>query len=77
MVLMKDKPLGSLPKAKGVIGDGETSNLGHLGSPLLQTMVLKAIGVQYLWHFQYHPSQITQMDLDVRDEAGGIEKKHA
>ena len=77
MVLMKDKPLDSLPKAKGIIGDGETSNLGHPGSPpLLQTMALKAIEAHYPWHLQYHPSQITQMDPDVLDEAGGIEKKH-
>ena len=77
MVLMKDEPLVSLPKARGIIGDGETSNLGHPGSPpLLQTVALKVIEAQYPWHLQYHPSQITQMDLDILDKAGGIEKKH-
>ena len=75
---MKDKPLNSLLEAEGIIGDGETSDLGHLGfPPLLQTMASKAIGVQYPWHLQYHPSQITWMDLDVLDEAGGIKKKHS
>ena len=77
MVLMKDKPLIGLPEAKGVIGDGETSDLGHPGStPLLQTMALKVIEAHYPWHLQYHPGQIAQIDLDVLDEAGGIEKKH-
>ena len=73
---MKDKPLDGLPKAKGIIGDGETRNLGHLGSPpLLQTMALKVIEAQYPWHLQCHPVQITRMDLDVLEEAGGIEKR--
>ena len=55
-VLMKDEPLNGLPKAEGVIGDGETSNLSHPGSPpLLQTMALKVIEVQYPRHLQYHP----------------------
>ena len=35
MGLMKDKPLDGLPEAEGIIGDGETSNLGHPGSPPL------------------------------------------
>ena len=75
---MKDEPLRGLLEAKGIIGDGGTSNLSHPGSPpLLRTVALKAIGVQYPWHLQYHPSQTTQMDLDILDEAGGIEKKHA
>ena len=74
---MKDEPLDGLPEAEGIIGDGETSNLGHLGSsPLLQTMALKVIEDQYPQHLQYHPVQITWMDLDVLDEAGGIEKRH-
>ena len=74
---MKDEPLDGLPKAKGIIGDGETSDLSHPGSPpLLQTMASKAIEAQYPQCLQYHPSQITWMDLDVLDEAGGIEKKH-
>ena len=78
MVLMKDEPLNGLPKAKGVLGDRETSNLGHPGSPpLLQTMASKATEAQYPRHLQYHPGQITQMDPDVLDEYGGIEKKHA
>ena len=73
---MKDKPLISLPKAKGIIGDSETSDLSHPGSPpLLQTMALKAIDAQYPRCLQYHPGQIAQMDLDVLDKAGGIEKK--
>ena len=77
MVLTKDEPLNGLPEAEGIIGDGETSDLSHPGSsPLLQTVALKAIEAHYPWHLQYHPGQITQMDLDVLDEAGGIEKKH-
>ena len=35
MVLTKDEPLDGLPEAEGIIGDGDTSNLGHLGSPPL------------------------------------------
>ena len=78
MVLIKDEPLNGLLKAKGIIGDGETSNLSHPGSPpLLRTMALKAIEVQYPWHLRYHPGQITWMDPDILDEVGGIEKKHA
>ena len=77
MVLMKDEPLDGLPKAEGIIGDGEASNLSHLGSPpLLQTVASKVIEAQYPWHLQYHPIQIAWMDLDVLDEAGGIEKRH-
>ena len=77
MVLMKDEPLDGLPEAKGIIGDRETSNLSHPGSlPLLQTMASKVIEVQYPQHLQYHSGQITQMDPDVLDEAGGIKKKH-
>ena len=74
---MKDEPLDSLPEAEGIIGDGETSDLGHPGSsPLLQTEASKAIEVQYPQHLQYHPSQIARMDLDILDEAGGNGKKH-
>ena len=77
MVLTKDKPLDGLPKAKGITEDGETSNLGHPGSPpLLQTMALKVIEAQYPLHLQYHPSQIARMDPDILEEAGGIERKH-
>ena len=73
---MEDKPLDSLPEAEGIIGDGETSNLGHLGSPpLLQTMALKVIEARYPWCLQYHPVQIAQMDPDALEEAGGIEKR--
>ena len=32
---MKDESLDGLSKAKGIIGDKETSDLGHLGSPPL------------------------------------------
>ena len=75
-VLMKDEPLDSLPEAEGIIGDGETSNLGHPGSPpLLQTMALKVIEAQYPLHLQYHPGQIAWTDPDILDEAGGIERK--
>ena len=73
---MEDEPVDSLPKAKGIIGDGETSNLGHLGSPpLLQTMASKVIEAQYPWCLQCHPIQITQMDPDILEEAGGIKNR--
>ena len=74
---MKEKPLDSLPEAEGIIGDREASDLDHLGSPpLLQTMALKVTEAQYPWHLQYHPVQITRVDPDILDEAGGIEKRH-
>ena len=74
---MEDKPLDGLPEAEGIIGDGETSNHGHLDSlPLLQTMALKVIEAQYPWCLQYHPIQIAWMDPDILEEAGGIEKRH-
>ena len=74
---MKDEPLDGLPVAEGIIGDGETSDLGHSDSPpLLQTMASKVIEAQYPLHLQYHPSQITQTDPDILDEAGGIKRKH-
>ena len=77
MVLTEDKPLDCLPEAGGIIGDGETSNLGHPGSPpLLQTMASKVIEAQYPLHLQYYPGQITQTDPDILDEVGGIERKH-
>ena len=77
MVPMEDETLDGLPKVKGIIGDGETSNLGHLGSlPLLQTMASKVIEAQYPWHLQCHPVQIARMDPDILEEAGGIEKRH-
>ena len=77
MVPTEDKALDSLPKAEGVIGDGETSDLGHLGSlPFLQTVASKVIEAQYPWCFQCHPIQIAQMDPDILEEAGGIEKRH-
>ena len=76
MVWMEDEPLDGLPKAEGIIGDRETNDLGHLGSPpLLQTMASKVIEAQFPWHLQCHPIQIAQMDLDVLEEAGGIEKR--
>ena len=74
---MKDEPLDGLPKVEGIIGDRETSNLGHPGSPpLLQTVASKAIEAHYPRCLQYHPGQIAWMDPDILDEAGGIEKKH-
>ena len=76
MVLMMDKHPNSLPEAKGIRGDKETSNLSHPSFlPLPQTIVLKAIEVHYPRHLQYHPSRTAQMGPDVLDEAGGIEKK--
>ena len=77
MVLMKDKPPDGLPKIEGIIGDRETSDLGHLGSPPPpQTVALKMIEAQYPRCLQYHPIQITRMDPDVLEEAGSIEKRH-
>ena len=77
MVPMEDKPLDGLPEAEGIIGDGETSNPSHLSSPpLLQTVASKVIEAQYPQHLQCHPIQITQMDLDILEEAGGIKKRH-
>ena len=74
---MKDKPLDGLPKAEGIIGDGETSDLSHLSSPpLLQTVASKVIEAQYPQHVQYHPIQIARMDPDILEEAGGIKKRH-
>ena len=74
---MEDEPLDDLPKAEGITGDGETSDLGHLGSPpLLQTVASKVIEAQYPRHLQYHPIQIAWMDLDVLEEARGIEERH-
>ena len=70
----EDEPLDGLPKAKGIIGDGETSNLGF--PPLLQTEASKVIEAQYPWSLQCHPVQIAWMDLDILEEAGGIEKRH-
>ena len=76
MVLMVNEHPNSLPKAEGIIGDEGTSNLGHPGSlPLPQSMVSKAIGVHCPWHLQCHPVQTPQMDPDILDESGGIEKK--
>ena len=72
-----DEPLNGLPKAEGIIGDGETINLGCPGSPpLLQTMALKAIEVQYPRCLQISSQSDHRMDTDILDEAGGIEKKH-
>ena len=74
MVLMEDEPLDSLPKAEGIIGDGETSN--HGSHPLLPTVALKVIDAQYPQHLQCHLIKITQMDLDILEEAGGIKRRH-
>ena len=77
-VLMMDGPLEGLPEAKSIIGDEETSDCSHPGfHPHPETMVLKVIEVHYPWCLQYHPSQITRMDLDILDDAGGIKKKPA
>ena len=77
MVLMTSKHLNSLPEAKGIIGDGGTSNLNHPGSlPPPQTVVLKVIEVQCQWHLQCHPGLTIQTDPDVLDEVGGTEGKH-
>ena len=74
---MKEESLDGLLEAEGIIGDGEMSSLGHPGSsPLLQTMALKAMKVQYPRCLQYHPGQITWMDPDILDKAGGNGKKH-
>ena len=76
MVLMTNEHSDGLPKAKGVIGDGGTSNLCHLGSlPLPQTVVSKVIEVHCPWHLQCHLGQTAQMDLDILDKIGGTETK--
>ena len=63
-------------RPRDIIGDEGTSNLSHPSSlPLPQIMVLKVIGVHCPWHLQCHPGQTAQMDPDVPDKAGGIEKK--
>ena len=63
MVLMKDEPLDS--------------NLSHPGSPpILQTVALKVIEVQYPWHLQCHLNQTARMGPDILDMEGGTEKKH-
>ena len=74
MVPTEDEPLDGLPEAKGIIGDGETSN--HGSHPLLLTVASKVIEAQYPWHLQCHPIQIAWMDLDILEEAGGIERRH-
>ena len=75
-VLTMDEHSDSPPKAKGIIGDKGTNDLSHPSFlPLPQTVVSKVIEVYYSWHLQYHPGQTTQMDPDILDEAGGIEKK--
>ena len=77
-VLMMNEHLDGLPKAKGIIGDGGTSNLGQPGFlPLPQTEVLKAIEVHCQWHLQCHPGLTIQMDPDILDEVGGTKRKHA
>ena len=76
MVLMMNEHLDSLVEAEGIIGDEGTSNISHPSSlPLPQTVVLKAIGVHCPWCLQCHLGQTAPMDLDVPDEAEGIEKK--
>ena len=76
MVLTMDEHPNGLPEAEGIIGDKGTSDLSHPSFlPLPQTMVSKAIEVHFPQRFQYHPSQTAQMDPDVLDKAGDIEKK--
>ena len=73
-----DRPLNSLPMAKGTIGEGQTRDHNHLGShPLCRTKVLKAIGVQTPQHVPYHPGWTVQMVLGIQDKAGGIRRKLA
>ena len=73
--MMNEHPNGLL-ETEGIIGDKETSDLSHPSSlPLLQTMVLKAIGVHCPWHLQCHLGWTTHTDPDVPDEAEGIKKK--
>ena len=65
-----------LLEAEGAIGDKRTSDLGHPGFlSLPQTVVSKAIGVHCPWHLQCHPGWTAQMDPDIPDGVGGIEKK--
>ena len=74
--MMNEHPDGLL-KAKDIIGDEGTSNLSHPSSlPLPQTVVSKVIGIHCPWCLQCHLSQTNQMDPDVPDKTGGIEKKH-
>ena len=76
MVLMMNKHPNSLLEAKGIIGDEETSNLGHLSFlPLPKTVVLKVIEVHYPRCLQCHLGQTTKTDPDTLDKVGGIEKK--
>ena len=77
MVLITNEHPNGLPEARGITGDGGTSNLSHPGSlPLPQTMVSKVIGVHCQWCLQCHPNLTIQMDPDVLDEVGDTEKKH-
>ena len=71
-----ERPLNSLPKAQGIIGEGETGDQDHLGFHLLCLIeVSKAIGVQSPWHLPYHPSLTVQMVLGIPDDVGGIGRK--
>ena len=74
MVPTEDEPLDGLPKAKGIMGDRETSS--HSSHPLLPTMALKVIEAQYPQHLQCHLVQIAWMDPDILEEAGSIERRH-
>ena len=78
MVLITNKHPDSLTEARGIIGEGGTSDLGHPGSlPLPQTVVLKVIGVHCQQRLQCHPNLTVQMDPDVLDKVGDTEKEHA
>ena len=73
-VLTDNEFLNGLPEAEGIIGDGETSD--HGSHPLLPTVALKVIEARYPQHLQCHLIQITWMDPDVLEEAGGIKRRH-
>ena len=76
MVLTTNDHPNGLLEAEGIIGDKGTSDLGHPSFlPLLQTMVSKAIEVQYPQHLRCHLGQTVQMGPDILHEVGGIEKK--
>ena len=77
-VLTIHSHLTSPPEAKNIIGDGVTRGLNHLGSlNLPQTMVLRAIGVNYQLHLQCHPDLTSQMDQGIPDEVDDTERKPA
>ena len=75
-VLTTNENPDGLLEAEGIIGDKGTSNLSHPSFlPLPQTMVSKAIEVQYPWHLRCHLDQTAQTSPDILDEVEGIKKK--